>query len=163
MIKTYIYILLLLIIFSCKDKGSEKSDKFIENSKGELYIVILETYPWVEATPTFLTKSEVEKINKILPKAVEQMNIDSKKMFKDSPSEWSNLNVNLNEYKRQYFPYIINKTGEKEVYINCFCRDRNNIWETEEVFVLGDGKCYFQGKINLNTEKFRDFMINAPL
>ncbi len=163
MIKRYISIFLLFSLISCKDKGAEKSEKFIKNSKGEIYIVILETCKWREATPTFLTKGEVETISKILPKAVKKMNLDLKKMFKDSPSEWSNISVNLNDYKRQYIPYIIKKNGEKEVYIFCFCHAHNDKWKTQEMIVDGGGKCYFYGTINLNTGKFRDFMINAPV
>ena len=163
MTKICISILLLLSLISCQNEGAQKSNKLIKNSKGEIYIAILETYKWREATPTFLTINEVETINRILPKAVEQMNLDLKKMFKDSPSEWPNLLVNLNDYKRQYLPYIIKKTGEKRVYINCFCRVRDDGWETQEVGVDGGGKCYFYGTINLDTEKFHGFMINAPL
>ncbi|CCG53177.1 Probable lipoprotein precursor [Flavobacterium indicum GPTSA100-9 = DSM 17447] len=163
MFKSKIIIILLFLLIGCNDRGTQKSDTFIKNSKGEIYIVILETIQQEGIKPTYLTNDEVETLNKILPKAVKQMNLDLKKMFKDFPSKWPNLVVNLNNYKRQYFPYIINKTGEKEVYINCFCQVNNDYWKTKEVMVLGGGNCFFYGKINLNTGKFHDFMINAPL
>ncbi|BCY29053.1 hypothetical protein [Flavobacterium okayamense] len=159
-----ISILFFMIISSCNNRYEVKSEKYIKNSKGEVYIVILETHNWKGETATFLTKNELKIINEILPLAVDQMNLELKENFKDFPDELPNLNVNLDEYKRQYFPYLINKTGEKEVFINCFCKVKDDFnWKEQKVEVLGGGKCYFQGFINLKTRKFSHFLINAPL
>jgi hypothetical protein len=148
-------------MISCKNPKTEKSEKYIKDSHGKIYIAILENYKWQKAIPTGLTKKEVEIVNEILPKAVEKMNSDSKKMFDNPSSERSN--INLNNYLRQYFPYINKDTGKKEVFINCFCRARNNKWLTDMVMVDGGGSCYFYGTIYLENETFNDFMINAPL
>ncbi|MBE9577197.1 hypothetical protein [Flavobacterium proteolyticum] len=161
--KIIILLLSILSFINCNKSDSEKSEKWIKNSKGEIYIAILETYSWEGATPTFLTKKEVEEVNKILPKAVEKMNIDIKKMFHDTPTEWPNLIVSLNNYKRQYFPYINKKTKQKEVFVSCFCRVDNDKWKTEGFNVLGGGNCYFYGTINLSTGDFNNFMTNAPM
>ncbi|CAM3914070.1 hypothetical protein FLCU109888_08530 [Flavobacterium cucumis] len=161
--KIIILLLSILSFISCNKGDSEKSVKWIKNSKGEVYIAILETFPWEGATPTFLTKKEVEEVNNILPKAVKKMNIDIKKMFHDTPTEWPNLIVNLEDYKRQYFPYINKKTKQKEVFVSCFCRVPDDRWKNEGFNVLGGGNCYFHGTINLSTGEFNDFMTNAPM
>jgi hypothetical protein len=65
-------------------------------------------------------------------------------------------------HKRQYIPYI-NSKGEKIVWINCFCSvDRNSDdWKNELIFVLDGGNCYFNLKINLNTKKSFDLIVNG--
>ena len=156
------FFLLLTILLSaicCKNSGSEKAEKFTKNEKGEIYIVILETYNYQKTTPSFLTKSEFETVNKILPKTIEKMNSDMGKFFGNSKS---NVPVNLKGYVRQYCPYI-NKLGEKEVFINCMCHVHSDSWKNEIYGVSGGGKCFFFGIINLKTGKFREFMINAPI
>lgn len=158
-----ILILSILCFISCNEGDSEKSEKWIKNSNGEIYIAILEPSPREETIPAYLTKKEVEDIDEILPKAVEKMNNEIKKMFHDTPSEWPDLIVNLKDYKRQYFPFINKKTKQKEVFISCFCRVFDDKWKTEGFNVFGGGKCYFYGTINLSTGEFRDFMTNAPM
>jgi hypothetical protein len=71
------------------------------------------------------------------------------------------IKINLEDYKRQYFAYI-NKKGEKEVYVNCLCFVRGNAWQKGREMVFGGGQCFFDGTINLSTNSFRNFMINAP-
>jgi hypothetical protein len=44
----------------------------------------------------------------------------------------------------------LNSKGEKEVWINCFCRDGERDWRKNLVFVKDGGNCYFNLKVNLS-------------
>ena len=66
----------------------------------------------------------------------------------------------LNRYKRQYMP-IINKYGEKEVWVNCFCEHWNWDLKTRPVEVRDGGNCFFNLKINLSKNIYYNLMING--
>ncbi|WP_162128255.1 hypothetical protein [Flavobacterium phycosphaerae] len=96
-----------------------------------------------------MTNEEVSQINQLLIQAVKQMESDE------------NITINLNDYKRQYCAYI-NPKGEKVVHVNCLCSVRGDAWQRGYESVLGGGKCFFGGTINLSLQKFSDFYTNAP-
>ena len=62
-------------------------------------------------------------------------------------------------YKRQYLA-AINNTGEKEVWVNCFCGDSNN-WRKQIVSAADGGNCYFKFTVNLTTKNYYNFSINC--
>jgi len=67
-----------------------------------------------------------------------------------------------NDYYKQVYG-LINKKGDKIIFLNCFCRAENNdSWKDKTVSVKGGGKCFFSIKINLTEKKAFDFWINAP-
>ena len=147
-------LLFFLIFISCKDSSSDVSEKLIKNSKNEVYIALINDC--FGEKPFDLKNDEVAQIDSLLIIAVKKMEVDVMKMeFADS------IKINLEDYKRQYCAYI-NKKGEKVVYVNCLCLVRGNAWQKGRERVLGGGKCFFDGTINLSTNSFRDFMINAP-
>jgi hypothetical protein len=135
-------------------RDSEKSDIIITDSTNEPYIVILEEKRNVEKFE--LSKIEVEKINTIIVNAHDSLSNQWTKEYKGYYTV-----PNLNTYKRQYFPFK-NNLGQKIVYINCFCRTRNDKWKTEQLIVDGGGSCYFGGEINLTTGK-HSLMFNSPV
>ena len=148
---------IFLIFISCKNTTSEISEKLIKNSNNEVFISLVKDCHTLNEKSFDLTNDEVNQINKILPKAIQKMEqdfafIEPKGKFK----------IDLSQYKRQYCAYIT-KNGEKEVYVNCLCEVKNDSWKNEMYDVLGGGKCYFSGVINLTTNKFYDFNVNAPL
>ena len=68
---------------------------------------------------------------------------------------------NYNDYYKQVYG-LINKNGDKIIFLNCFCSAENNdFWKNKTVSVKGGGKCYFSIKINLTEFKTFDFWINA--
>ena len=72
----------------------------------------------------------------------------------------------LERYKRQLVP-VVNPKGEKEVYVNCFCRNDNSSfgreWRTKLLLIDGGGTCFFSIKINLTQKKSYELMVNGPI
>lgn len=63
------------------------------------------------------------------------------------------------KYRRQLVA-VLNSAGEKEVWLNCFCGDRDN-WKKEILNVEDGGPCYFNFKINLTTKRFYELRVNG--
>lgn len=72
--------------------------------------------------------------------------------------------------KKYYSQFIvaINKKGEKEVWVNCFCdafiqeqKPYTINWKKEIVQVEEGGNCFFRLTINLATNSFYDFSVNG--
>jgi hypothetical protein len=116
--------------------------------------------------PATLSKSEIDQIDTILKKCVAVYNPNRQKEF-DSlllmrPGIKNNLKyfvIDLNRYKRQYIP-ITNEYGEKEIWVNCFCRNQNKNWLREYISVRDGGNCYFKVKINLTKRTYYELMVN---
>ena len=68
--------------------------------------------------------------------------------------------IDLSRYKRQYVA-VINKKGEKVIWINCFYSNAFDKWKTEVVHVNDGGNCFFNIKINLTTGKYYEFYVNG--
>jgi hypothetical protein len=166
--------IILIFLCSCKDESTnsekrsniniktEKSKYVLKNSNGDVYIAVIPAKQGLGTFPSTLSMLEVNKINEMLPRIAGKMykeECERRKRFKENPMPDS---FNLMDYKRQYCPYI-NKTGEKEVFINCFCRVPDETWKTKIVTVDGGGSCYFMGVINLVTDEDKYFMFNAPM
>ena len=91
-------------------------------------------------------------IEKILKKAVESYNKEIKNnFFAIRP---------LAVYRKQFVP-VINRKGEKEVWVNCLCDDDDDDWKKGIIMVDDGGNCYFNLKINLTKKTFSQIMING--
>lgn len=55
----------------------------------------------------------------------------------------------------------LNKKGEKEVWINCFCVDVRRDWKKQIVEVYDGGNCFFNLKINLNKSQYYELSVNG--
>ena len=116
---------------------------------------------------TKLTEEEWQSIEQIFQKAINDYNQNT------------NNKIDVKNYLRQYV-VSENETGEKKVWINCFCdkgeeyrktrrkrREKYGIittrdnWKEEVVQVLDGGKCYFNLTVNLSNETYYDFSING--
>ncbi len=114
-----------------------------------------------------LTMDDLQNIETILIKSINDYNIEKEKEFNkinDNYPEYKldkkNFIIDLTRYKRQYIA-TINSKGAKEIWINCFCRNRNLDWRRETVTVKDGGNCYFNLKINLKTGQYYDLTING--
>lgn len=58
-------------------------------------------------------------------------------------------------YSKQLVPFI-NVKGEREVWVNVFCRKKGSYWKTRPVIVFDGGPCYFKLTINLDKGKISD-------
>lgn len=102
------------------------------------------------SSPTTLSYDDFYEVEQILEVAIKDYNSgldDEEKLY-------------LQQYKRQYVP-VINKSGQKEVYINFFCDDPPEYWKDDLMIVEDGGKCYFQIKINISEMKYYDFHVNG--
>jgi|GEM_PF-2540334 len=64
--------------------------------------------------------------------------------------------LKAHDFKRQYVA-VLNDSGEKEVWINCFCWNNKKDWTKEVVDSLDSEGCYFHFKLNLKTRNEYDF------
>lgn len=116
---------------------------------------------------TTLTQSEVEETDILLKKCIDNYNPEQQSQF-DSISKThpeynlkiQNFVIDLSKYKRQYFP-VVNSTGQKEVWINCFCNDFEKNWKNEMLIVADGGNCFFNLVINLTTNSYYRFIVNG--
>jgi len=70
--------------------------------------------------------------------------------------------IHLTDYKRQYIPSL-NDTGQRVVWINCFCEAHGEDWKKNIVGldVMDGGNCFFNLKINLSDLTFREFAVHS--
>ena len=107
----------------------------------------------------------MQNLERILNTAIENYNRDTENK------------IMLNQYNRQYIA-TTNEGGQKEVWLNCFCKEKEGKnrkvikqehkvstskenWRKKVVKVFDGGKCYFNLKVNLLTEKYYDFIVNG--
>ena len=73
-----------------------------------------------------------------------------------------NIDKKLSQYRRQYFG-LIDKDGEKIIWINCFLdyEDYHKNWKADLVYVLDGGLNFFEIKVNLKTRKCFDLYVHG--
>ncbi len=134
---------------------------------------------WLSESPSILSNSiwklEIYKTYTIFPEEYDISSVfEIIKRYKPSKFEaWKTMNAvqlyldenkkenilnNFGDYKAQFF-WWINEEWEKIIYANYFCDDFEN-WKTELVEVEDGWECYFNLKINLDTEEVFDFRVN---
>ncbi len=169
---------ILIIISSCKQQDERKITA--ETEKKETLEKVTESnftvlpydpsWHWIfkNAEPTELTQSEINEIELILEKALAENNQNQKENLKNHNEEYpkhqwkeTGFELDLNKgYYRQYVP-VINKKGEKEVWINFFCSIMKDNWKTDLVMVHDGGNCFFNIKVNLTKKEYSDLRING--
>lgn len=173
-----ILILLIPIFFtSCRQTITEPKNneqKLIDYTIDTSKIAILpfdETRYWVfkDSKPTDLTNDDLQKIETIINDCVNNYNQEQEKRYieikvkkPENKLDKKNFRIDLTNYKRQY-EAVINTKGEKEVWVNCFCRTHNSNWKNERVIVKDGGNCYFNLKINLTTGQYYEIMVNGEV
>ncbi|RZJ14962.1 MAG: hypothetical protein EON51_19015 [Acinetobacter sp.] len=170
---TRLFILILACcFFSCRERTNLDKVRIpdrqiaVDITDDKQYIAILNNKD--DSKDIELNHKQLILLDSLINEAVNEYNVSNKLAFQKKKKKYIDIHsktkefvINLKDYKRQYFP-ILNKQGEKEVVINCFCYvSDNNNWKTEEVVVNDGGKCYFNLKINLQTEKYYDFSVNG--
>ena len=101
--------------------------------------------------PPIITNKDLNRIEKILRECIGTYNSDKAE---------SDI-ISINDYKRYY--YGLDNKNERIVQIYCHCFVEESDWNDEETapFVLDGGKCYFNLKINLETQECFDFFVNG--
>lgn len=114
---------------------------------------------------------EIKIIDSLFTKSIIEYNLKRKELFEKNGETDSILKINLFidlkrfKYYRQYMP-VVNKQGEKIVYINCFCKNLNTkmestYWRKELVQCSDGGSCFFELYINLSSKSYFDFRVNG--
>jgi len=114
-------------------------------------------YPFDSATykPATLTQEDLKDIDSLFIECLDNYN----KVLIDEEHKFWRINLNKRHYRKQLIA-VINKNGEKEVWVNCFCQDHGN-WKYEAVSAMDGGTCYFNFKINLATKQYYQFGVNG--
>lgn len=163
----YLPLLLILTIVSCGQFDDNQVDKMAElpeatqpvDSSVIAIIPFEQSIEWLfgkKFSPAHLTVDELNKIEKLLLDCVNGFN----RKVSSANREYLSIDLVGGGYKRQYVA-AINGKGEKEVWVNCLCRESGNTWKTSIIMVDDGGSCYFNLKINLTKGKYYDFVVNG--
>jgi len=129
------------------------------------YNAVLGTGVFENCKPAQLTNDDIALIERLLTDCINEYNSRTEKSLKkyNRFHEEKYLLIDLKQHKRQYV-VVTNSSGEKEVWINCFCDAwgfNNSGWRKYPIDVDDGGNCYFNLKINLTTGKYYDLMVNG--
>ena len=165
----YFLIFFLILFFTnCTDKkieGQKESTKpeKIQIDTSKIAVLKYDVSFFVsndQSKPANLSEDDLIKVEKILHNFISDYNAEQNSKSPESKRITEHFLINLNRYKRQYFA-LLNAKGEKEIWINCFCKDNSLDWKTEKVIVKDGGNCYFNLKVNLTTEAYYEVHING--
>jgi hypothetical protein len=98
-----------------------------------------------------LCAAEVDEMEPLVDSAYRQL-------AKELPTNYQSLQP-LSMYKRQYVA-VINRKGQKEVWVNFFC-EAPEYWRRGTVDVVDGGACYLQLYINLTLRTASKLYDNA--
>ncbi len=175
----YAVFVLLISFMACK-KSAKNSAQHVDNKSvtcdfdvpDSTYTMLNygEDWDWMfsNARPTTLSNNELADIEKIILKAIEKNNKQQlailEKHNRDFPQDaWTETGYEIGTkgFKRQYVP-VINSAGQKEVWVNFFCYDwGTESWKSDILIVSDGGNCYFNLKVNLETQSYSDLIING--
>jgi hypothetical protein len=103
-----------------------------------------------------LTLDDMKKIERLFNMSV----TDHNKKLAHHEKQMDGIDLITKKYKRQYV-CVINKKGEKEVWINCLCDVHHSDWKSSILLVHDGGACYFNLKINLTRGYYYEFSVNG--
>jgi len=172
-------ITILMLAFSLYNCGqtNAKNSKQTETPKTLVDTSLIAILPysitqdWIfkNGEETSLTSQELVQTEILLVRCINQYNPKQEEQFKKIDSKYPKYKldkksflIDLTRYKRQYVP-VINRKGEKEVWINCFCTAHNKDWKNELIMVKDGGDCYFNLKVNLTAGIYYDLSINGDV
>lgn len=169
----------IILLISCKQKDTKSKSSTISEleppRKDKVvtpeYVILKfdSTMNWLfkDSKPAELNLSEVKEIELILSKCINAYNPKQLKKYEKINKENLRNNISnthfiidLKKYDRQFIP-VINKKGEKEVWVNCLCITSSKNWK-KEIFQINDGgNCFFNLKINLSKKKYYNLRVNS--
>ena len=119
------------------EKVTSQIDSIAADTSSITVMKLDSTNNWLikNSKPSHLSDREITKIEKIIKDCLSEYNVEQKKRFEQLYSgnfacdiKLKDFVIDLSNYQRQYIPTINNK-GEKEVWINCFCRTFDRDWK----------------------------------
>jgi len=172
---TLLTFVLTICLTSCgqtKTKTQSKEWQKNDNTFDSSIVAILpfdtnEYWVFKVSKPMDLTSDDLQKIETILNKCINDYNPKQERQFKEINDKHpaykldkKDFTIDLTRYKRQYVA-VINSKGEKEVWVNCFCGAGSQDWKKNLISVLDGGNCYFNLKVNLTTGQYYELMVNG--
>lgn len=167
-----IIILSLSFTFCLMSYGQPISENNIQFDTSKVAIISLDSSAnnisklFKSVAPAQLVPDDLTIIELVLIRFIKDYNLEQEKQYEkiktENPKSKININsfvIDLSKYKRQYVA-TINKKGEKEVWVNCFCDSWNEKWREYLILAFEGGNCYFNLKINLNTGEYYDLIVN---
>lgn len=161
------FFLLIILCTSCSQSGSSRhpdppaASQVVEDTTDFAVIAFNPNHPWPfkhTYKPAALSKSEIQLLNCIVKDCIMNYNRELAPNLK--PSYGIDMIKYKYKYKRQYMA-VVNKIGQKVVWVNGFCNTWNKQWKKEIVFVQDGGNCYFNIKINLTTKECFGVSVNG--
>jgi len=155
----------VFLIGSCKQttKTSSKTNSISQNISFDTSNIAIINFDqsiyWLfDSTykPSTLTQLDISEIEQLFNRSIDDYN----SKIKEPDKKYFAIDLTKWKYKRQYV-CVVNKDGEKEVYINCFCSTFDNNWKKSLRQVDDGGNCFFNFKVNLTTKKYYDFFVNG--
>ena len=171
LMKYLLFIYISLHAISCTQTTSKQEtpqEILVDTSR----IVIIQhdsTDNWAfnDGQPAELTSDDINKIERLIGICINEYNIPQQKRYDEEKRKYpeyelriENYIIDLKRYKRQYVA-TTNSKGEKEVWVNCFCRTDVENWRKGILIVKDGGNCFFNLKINITKETFYDLMVNG--
>ena len=150
--RIYILIILGILNFAFCEAQSDfviLNDQQTINELITTFKVLPET-----AKTTELTQAEFDLCKKKYKECIENYNNQITVGFKKRGEKRKYAKMykimELQNYKIQYVPYL-NDNGEKEIWINGFCKDFDSGWGKKIISVFEGGNCFFTIRLNLST------------
>jgi len=159
----------------CGQRQVEKKDKVVSSTSLQLDTSVIAVLPldtaqcWVfkDCSPADLTNDDLIQIERLLRDCIDKYNPIQEKRFNEINAKYpgrrfykEHFVIDLKLYRRQYIA-ATNKTGEKEVWINCFCDKDEAYWKTGIVEVFDGGNCYFNLRVNLTKGEYYELIVNG--
>jgi hypothetical protein len=154
---------LITVFTSCGQSQNKKTDqtsKSVQVDTSKTAIIPFDkkdNYPFNNSfNSTTLTQDDINTIDSLFIVCVTDYN----KLLDKNHKEWR-IDLEKYNYYKQIIA-VINKKGDKEVWVNCFCYTWNNDnWKKEILLVHDGGNCYFNFKLNLATKICYDLTVNG--
>lgn len=172
---TLLTILITICLMSCGQNNTETKNKETQKNIYTVDTLVIAILPsdttrdkiFKNSKPTDLASDDLIKIETILNKCINDYNPKQENRFNkvnekhpEYKLDKKHFTLDLKDYKRQYVA-VINSKGEKEVWVNCFCKTYKPNWKEETVVVKDGGNCYFNVKINLTTGQYYELIVNG--
>jgi hypothetical protein len=119
-----------------------------------------------DVKPSKLSEDELAEVETIIEQAIMENNEQQSKnlenhniSYPDNQGTETGFELETKRVKRQYEP-VMNKNGQKEVYINFLCTDWEcEKWKSAIILVNDGGNSYFNLKMNLETKTYSELTI----
>jgi hypothetical protein len=120
-------------------------------------------FPFLKnCTQVNVSSDEVFVAETLLQKFISEYNKEQTRQYNSFTPEQQKGHIlfllDLKSFRRQYVP-VINQSGEKEIWVNCFCNSLDKDWKKEVIKSSGERMCNFKIMLNLTLNKYHDFRL----